>query len=230
MPLSFRDAVAQYQKTYDVALQMETVWDDVEIADLQELRLSLTTEVRSLLAVSELDITKFESLGRHLGFIEFYLDRNKKNSCRADIRDILRSDLPAGLRHLLAVNDENSHIDGRLKERVLPLVALGHNAAAVRCVFPVLSDRIRRIFNVGTDDDGDALINLVFGGGSQLTTLNTADKQAMRNLLSGFYTVFRNKYVHNDIEPSPVEVKAVVELANSLLFQLQGVPLRGDDN
>lgn len=225
MAVSFKDAVSQYQKTYDIALEMEAVWEEFSIDELQRLRGQLEREIDSLLALSGLEWWRFDYLSRHVGFIKHYLDRGMKDACRADIRDIIRNDLPAGLRYLVTSHDDNSHLDSRLKEKILPLIAAGHNAAAVRCVFPVLSDRMKRIFNIANEGDGEALINIIFGNASAITALDSSDKTAMRNLLAGFYAVFRNKYAHNDIDPSLVEVKAIVELANSLLFQLQAVPL-----
>lgn len=103
-------------------------------------------------------------------------------------------DLPIALRNIVAKSADDGHLDQRLRDAVTPLMQGGHYDSAVRKVFVVLTDRLRRAFGVSEQIDGDDLVNLVFGkGGNIPVALDDSKKQAMRNLISGFYGVYRNR-------------------------------------
>ena len=139
-----------------------------------------------------------------------------------DIKDIIFFDLPQLFNQLLSLSEDNEEFDPAIKTAIFPLLDGGHYDSAIRKVFVLLTDRIRRKFNVIEQIDGEELINKIFGGKNTLN-LNIDDntRQSLRNLLSGFYGIFRNKFAHNAIEPKQSEVKAVLEMANAILLEIE---------
>lgn len=217
-------AVQQYQKTYDEVIELFSVFDDADSAELLRMQARLSEECEELLKVARIDWKDCGNLGRHLGFLELYLKKNDKENCKQDIKDILFSDLPAALKSLIAKSADESHIDQRLRDGVMPLVHAGHYDSAIRKSFVILTDRLRRAFGVQEQLDGEDLVNLVFGkGGKMPVALDESKKQAFRNLISGFYGVYRNRYAHNDVEPQLAQVGAIVELANSILAEVEQI-------
>lgn len=100
----------------------------------------------------------------------------------------------------------------------------GHYDSAVRKTFIVLTDRLRRAFGVADQIDGDELINLVFGkGGKIAVALDEAQKQAMRNLISGFYGVYRNDVAHNDVSIDRERARAIIEMANTIISDVETI-------
>lgn len=217
-------SVQQYQKAYDQAIELFSVFDDADPPELLRMQASLEEECEELLKVARISWENCGNLGRHLGFLELYLKKNDKDSCKQDIRDILFSDLPAALKSLIAKSTDEGHIDHRLRDGVMPLVHGGHYDSAIRKSFVILTDRLRRAFGVQDSLDGEDLVNLVFGKGGKIpVALDDSKKQAFRNLISGFYGVYRNRYAHNDVEPQLAQVGAIVELANSILTEIEQI-------
>jgi hypothetical protein len=101
----------------------------------------------------------------------------------------------------------------------------GHYDSAIRKAFIVLSDRLRRAFGVVEEHvDGEALANMVFGKGGKIpVVLDEAKKQCYRNLISGFYGVYRNKFAHYDVVPSLSEVKAILEMVNTIIIEIEKI-------
>lgn len=214
-------AVQQYQKTYDKAIELFRVFDDAEPSELLRKRAALAEETEQLLKTARLGWENCGNLSRHLMFLELYLKENNKKSCKQDIQDILFLDLPTALKSLIAKSTDESHIDQRLRDGVMPLVHGGHYDSAIRKSFVILTDRLRRAFGVQNELDGEDLVNLVFGKGGKIPiALDEAKKLAFRNLISGFYGVYRNRYAHNDVEPQLAQVDAIVELANIILAEV----------
>lgn len=221
---SFFLSVEQYQAAYDKALEMYNVFEDANVEELQGHRKELESQVEKFLNVSGLDRNDCGNLDRHLHFLQYYLDLNEKTGCESDIRDIVFSDLPSALKKLIKDNPPESHFDQKLKDTVLPLVQGGHYDSAIRKAFVVLTDRLRRAFGVDDKLDGEALVNAVFGQGGKIrVVLDETEKQCYRNLISGFYGVYRNKYAHNDVEPSLSEAKAILEMVNNVLVEIESI-------
>ena len=106
----------------------------------------------------------------------------------------------------------------------MPLLDGGHFDSAIRKTFVLLTDRLRSAFGVEQEIDGEDLINLVFGKGGKIPmALDEGKKQALRNLISGFYGVYRNRYAHNDRDASPSDAQAIVEMANQMLCEIEEV-------
>lgn len=62
----------------------------------------------------------------------------------------------------------------------------------------------------------------MFGKGGRIPiAIDEGRKHAFRNLIAGFYGVYRNRYAHNDVEPTAAQVGSIVELANSILVEVE---------
>lgn len=221
---SLATSVQQYQKTYDKAIELFNVFEDSDAPELLRMQESLAEEVQRFLNVSGLSWEQSGNLGRHLTFLRRYLKAGDKASCAQDIKDIVFFDLPTALRNLVSMSADDEHLDQRLKDGVLPLIQGGHYDSAVRKVFVVLTDRLRRAFGVAEDMDGEDLVNLVFGKGGKIpVALEESKKQAMRNLISGFYGVYRNRFAHNDVEPDLGQTRAILEMANTIILDIEEI-------
>ena len=196
-------AVQQYQRTYDKAIEIFGLFEDAEPAELIRIQATLAEESDVLLQGSHLEWENCGNLRRHLSFLEHYLSQGDKKSCRGDLEDILFSDLPAALKSLIARSADESRIDQHLKDKVVPLIHGGHYDSAIRKCFVILTDRLRRAFGIEEQLDGEELVNKVFGKGGRIpSVIDDGRKPAFRNLIAGFYGVYRNRFAHNDIEPT----------------------------
>lgn len=225
-PVSLTNSVRQYQKTYDLALELYSVFDDCDAAELVQEATELGNEADKLREVAGIGWEQCADLGRHLSFLVRNLKRNEKASCAQDVKDIVFSDLPATLRNILATSPDAKHFDQPLRDAVFPLIDGGHLDSAVRKVFVVLTDRLRRAFGVTEEIDGEDLVNTVFGKGGKLpVALDDGKKQAMRNLICGFYGVYRNRFAHNDFVPTIAQAKAILEMANTIILEIEAVAI-----
>ena len=221
---TFFSVVEQYQSAYEKALELMNVFEDATIEELKALKASLEDEVEKFLNVSGLDLEDCGSLGRHLHFMSYYFDRDKRKGAESDVRDIVFHDLPSGLRTLISNKNMVSHFDQKLKDGVFPLIQGNHYDSAIRKAFVILTDRLRRAFGIEEELDGDTLINRVFGqGGIIPIALDESKKQSYRNFISGFYGVYRNKFAHNDVEPTLAEVKSILEMINNIILEIEEI-------
>jgi hypothetical protein len=221
---SLLTSLQQYQKMHDKAVQLFGLFDDAESSELLRVQQELGELATKLVDDAELEWGQCGSLGRHLNFLSYYLKRNDKEGCSADIRDILFYDLPATLRSLIAGATEEQFLDEKLRDAVYPLLDGSHYDSAIRKTFVVLTDRLRRAFGIKDEVDGEDLINSVFGKGGKIpVALDDSKKQALRNLISGFYGVYRNRYAHNDSEAEFADARAIIEMANQILCEIEVV-------
>jgi hypothetical protein len=219
-------SVQQYLRTYDKAIELYNIFDDAEPPELLRIQQTLGEEAEKFLNISGLAWEKCAHLERHLRFLAYYLKRNDKEACAHDIRDILLLDLPTALKNVVSSSSEDSHHDQRLKDAVFPLIQGKHYDSAIRKTFILVTDRLRIVFGVQDQIDGDELVNLVFGNGKKvLVALDDSKKQAYRNLISGFYGVFRNRYAHNDVEPTLAEMHTIIEMANSIITDIERISI-----
>jgi uncharacterized protein (TIGR02391 family) len=221
---SLLTALQQYQRTHDKAVQLFGLFEEADASELLRVQQELGEHATQLLEIAGLNWDQCGSLGRHLTFLSYYLKRNDKDSCAADIKDILFYDLPAVLRSLILGTTEDQYLDEKLRDAVHPLLEGGHYDSAIRKTFVVLTDRLRRAFGIIDEVDGEDLVNLVFGKGGKIpVALNDSKKQALRNLVSGFYGVYRNRYAHNNREADFADARAIIEMANQLLSEIEEV-------
>ncbi|WP_418115190.1 TIGR02391 family protein [Xanthomonas oryzae] len=222
--MSLANGVQQYVKAYDKAVEMFNVYRDAEAPELLALQKSLSDECLKLLEVTGLHWNQCGNLCRHLNFLKYYLDQNDKDACQGDIRDIVFWDLPTALRNLAEVINDYQHYDQKLKDGVVPLINGAHYDSAMRKIFVILTDRLRHAFGVAEEIDGDELVNVVFGRGGKIpVALDEPKKQAMRNLISGFYGVYRNRIAHNDVEPGLAQTRAIMEMANTIILDIEAI-------
>ena len=221
---SLLTSLQQYQKTHDKAVQLFGLFDDAEPSELLKVQQELGELATQLVENAGLDWAQCGSLGRHLNFLSYYLKRNDKEGCSADIKDVLFYDLPATLRSLIAGATEEQYLDEKLRDAVYPLLDGGHHDSAIRKTFIVLTERLRRAFGIKDEVDGEDLINSVFGKGGKIpVALSDPKKQSLRNLISGFYGVYRNRYAHNDSEVEFEDARVIIEMANQILFEIEAV-------
>lgn len=214
-----------FKRYYDLDSQAKRIFflfEDAPPSELLPLAEMLGSETTKFLKEAKIDWNCCGNLGRHLTFLVKNLTKGQKESCFQDIKDIIFFDLPQLFNHLISMSGDNEELDQAIKTSIIPLLDCGHYDSAIRKVFILLTDRIRRKFNITDIIDGEELINKVFEGKNS-TKLNIDDnkKHSMRNLLSGFYGIFRNKFAHNVVEPQQSEVKAVLEMANAILFEIE---------
>jgi len=227
LPRNILESLHQYQRVHDKAIELFNLFEDSEPDELLRHEEQLSDEADKLINISGLEWDECGNLGRHLHFLSYYLSRGNKSSCFADIRDILFSDLPEAFRNLIGKSIPESHLDQKLKDGVLPLVKGGHYDSAIRKAFIILTESLRRSFGVEEEIDGEDLVNLVFGKGGKIPVdLDDSKKQAYRNLIAGFYGVYRNKFAHNDAEASLSEVKAIIEMANNIIIEIESISIQ----
>ncbi len=220
----FYEAIKQYQSAYEKALELFNIYEEADVEELKELYSFLYKEIEKFLNISGLEQNDCGNLGRHLYFMEYYFNRKNKEGAKSDIHDIVFFDLPDALRALISKRNTESYFDQRLKDAVFPLVQGKHYDSAIRKAFVILTERLRRAFGVTNELDGENLVNHVFGKGGDLTVaLDDGKKQSYRNLISGFYGVYRNKFAHNNIEPTLSEVKTILEMTNNIIFELEDI-------
>ena len=167
------------------------------------------------------------NLGRHLGFMVFYLEKDEAQNCRGDIADICDKDLvelEAAFREWVRAAVK---YDDELARGVSDLLVRREYDSAMRKAFVILRGRLAARFGVGSGVDGDALVNQVFGGKPHAALrLDDGERQAWRNLLAGLFGVFRNRVAHEDVQPSWQEADAVISMVNHVLTSLDQIAPR----
>ncbi|MNE65247.1 hypothetical protein D3C80_1607140 [compost metagenome] len=156
-------------------------------------------------------------------FMRRNLERGEKTYSKSDAIDIVFSDLPAFGDFLLLQAATPDHLDARLAQATSRLFEIEDYASVIRATFPVLSSRLRRIFGIPDGTDGENLVNDIFtrGLGSNPVALPQDEKTAYRNLVAGFYASYRNKLNHEDYQPTFSQARGVVEMANTLIKDLE---------
>ncbi len=158
---------------------------------------------------------------RHLGFLIHYLESGDKKSSLSDIVDLNETDLPKIREHYRTWLEKSAAVDSELQEKVVGLLTKREFDSAIRKAFIVLTSRLRTQFSLPEDRDGPELVNLVFGSKSTVALpLDASQKQSYRDLFSGLYGTYRNKYAHNDCNPDWIEVLGLISFINLALREL----------
>lgn len=159
------------------------------------------------------------NLRRHAGWMVHWLERKESGSCRQDIIDIVESDLPYAKAQVEKWSRELVYVDVELREQVLPLLRTKQFDSAIRKAFVILKSRLCAKFGLDEAEDGPRLINQIFGSGSpHMTELDAAQKQAYRDFFAGLFGLLRNKFAHNDAEPTLSELDTVLSSINLCLY------------
>ena len=170
------------------------------------------------------EIANVSSFGRHVAWMKKRLKEGRKSLCQQDIVDICDYDLPEIEQSFRNWLKKPSHMDEELASKISNLLSHHQYDSVIRKSFVILKNRLLTTFNFDNSDiDGQDLVNQLFGKASDYTShLDPSDRQAIRDLLSGLYGVYRNKYAHNDDEADWHEVDAVVSMVNTVLLTLPG--------
>lgn len=161
---------------------------------------------------------------RHIGFMEYWLERGDRDSCSNDIEDLCERDITDLENAFQAWCKNPDHYDSELVQAISDLLAHRQLDSAIRKAFIVLKERLCKRFRVPRELDGLDLVNKIFGKHSDvIKRLNEAERQSMRDLLAGLYGVFRNRFAHRDEEPSWAEADAVISMINHVLQEVSRI-------
>jgi hypothetical protein len=200
------------------------LFPDAEPAELLREAGALGAEATQLIELAGLDWSQCGALGRHLTFLVRFLKKNDKASCASDVRDIVSFDLPTTLSAIISASSSAELLDQKLKAAVVPLIDGGHFDSAIRKAFVVLTERLREAFGAPKEMDGEDLVNAAFGKSTKVPLrLEESQRQAFRNLFSGFYGVYRNRYAHNDTTAQLSDAQTIAHMVNQLLVEIEGI-------
>ena len=117
-----------------------------------------------------------------------------------------------------------SPVDSQLGDRLESFIRSGELNAAVREAWVIFKTRVVKLFDIPDSLDGHRLADQVFGaGGATDGMLPDGEREGYLNLFKGLYTLSRNPVAHNDIDPSPRDIDAVLSLINSALGRMNQV-------
>jgi hypothetical protein len=130
-----------------------------------------------------------------------------------------------------------TNLDPELKRRCLPSLAAGGNDpvlwdTAARTAVVILEERIRSVAGISDDTrTGRDLVNDVFGEKGVLAgRLGSGSKRVgYRDLYAGIVGVFRNRYAHRLVDPTPEDGGALIVFVNLLLKMTDNLAQAGDD-
>lgn len=212
----------ELQRVHDYALGLREKWQaGASVADLARDRDSLAALCDHTLPRLPEELARATNLRRHLGWMERNLSLDKPSSSESDINDICDQDLPILMTDFKRWCVEAGHYDVELRARVEELLATRQYDSAIRRAFIVLKARLVTVFGVEQSSDGAELVNQLFGKTSEATAfLSNGERQAMRDLLSGLYGLFRNPYTHHEVDAPFHDIDAVLAMINAMLKRL----------
>jgi hypothetical protein len=165
-----------------------------------------------------------------LSLREQEIGRNKATG--SDLGDPDLSAIP----HLIPLT-EVKHLDPELWERCRFSLSSGGDDPkawdkAVRTATVVLEERLRKLGKteaINPDATGEGIVNMVFGKNSVLSgKLDDRQREAYRNLYAGMMSVFRNRYAHRIVDPSPEVGGAIIAFIDLLLKTLDDIDWPGE--
>lgn len=138
----------------------------------------------------------------------------------------------SAIPHLIPLT-EVKHLDPELWNRCrISLSAGGDDPKAwdkaVRTATVVLEERLRKLGKtdlINSDATGESIVNIIFAGKNPVLSGKLDDKQlkAYRDLYAGMMAVFRNRYAHRIIDPSPEVGGAIITFIDLLLKTLDDI-------
>ena len=184
---------------------------------------TLPMEVRE-----EIDKT---NLGRHLNWIDYWLNERSPASCIGDPVDILSNDLPKVLKLFEQWYERQSPTYSALSVRVNPQIESGQLNSALREAWPFFKTRMIEVFELADDLDGEKLATKLFGSeGATAEMLTNVEREGFMNLFKGLYALNRNPVSHNDVKTNPEYATAVLALINSTLLRIEAALDRSGPN
>lgn len=164
---------------------------------------------------------------RHLGWLVRELGKGDASSCRSDIDDLVKSDIPGTIEKIEKWAKDMAYMDEELRDAVVPLIRTRQFDSAIRKAFLILTERLRSTYSLPPGTDGEGLVNVVFGQNSPYhSSMEPGKKLAHRNFMSGLYGVIRNKFSHGDHEATIAELEAALSSVNlclQIIEELNGV-------
>ncbi len=159
---------------------------------------------------------------RHMAFAESYLNKGQPLNCIQDAIDMSTRDLSIFLGFFEEWYDNSSPRDEVLSSRVEPLLEIGQFNSANREAWVIFKKRMREMFNAPSDLDGAELAAYLFGNqGITTQVIDSKEREGYLNLFKGLYALNRNPVVHNDLDPNPEAIEAVISLANFAIVNLE---------
>jgi Protein of unknown function (Hypoth_ymh) len=117
-----------------------------------------------------------------------------------------------------ALDSTTLYFDAELRTAVSPLIRTRQFTSAIRTAFVLLTERMRKKFDLPIGTDGAVMVNAVFGSAStHFSKLTNAERQARRDYLAGLYGVLRNKYAHSEPAIDQAELEAALSGVNMAL-------------
>lgn len=128
------------------------------------------------------------------------------------------------VRHLTPLADETT-LDPELKARCLPMLGAGSADpalwdSAARVALVVLEERLRKASGIADPNtSGRDLVNGAFGKRGAMANRfgSDAEREGYRDLYAGVVGVFRNRYAHRLVDPTPEDAGALIVFVNLLL-------------
>ena len=222
LPLYEHRVKEQFRRVEGLAEQLRDRFQaGVSSAELIREREMLAVAFAQLDALLPEAVTRAE-LPRHLYWIEYWLNRDEPDNCRADAASICHYDLPTIERSFEAWAEGRDRYDPELVEKLRPLLEERNLDSAIRKAFVILKERMVDVFGLSPDLDGSELVNTVFGKkGSISGEIPEAEREALRNLLDGLYGTFRNPASHRDIRPTWWQAEATLSTVNWALKHIE---------
>jgi hypothetical protein len=156
--------------------------------------------------------------GRKLHFMKYYLRQGQPELCQGDLERLCAEELPSVIEQVKGQSSTSLYLDAELRALVSPLIRTRQYNSAIRAAFVLLTERMRKKFNLAAGTDGAAMVNTVFGSAStHFASLTNPERQARRDYLSGLYGVLRNKYAHSEPAFDQAELEAVLSGVNMAL-------------
>ncbi len=156
--------------------------------------------------------------GRHVHFLFYYLEKDRQERCKGDIRDIVKFDLPEIATRVRTWANGLQYVDADLRREISTLIKTNQFDSAIRKAFVVFKTRLCNKFGLDHALDGDPLINQVFGEQSPyLSDMPVKQKKAYRSYFSGLFGLMRNRYAHEHIEATLSELDMVISSINYCL-------------
>lgn len=133
--------------------------------------------------------------------------------------------------YLKGLNDID-HLDDELKQRCLHSISNDPENPkawdkAIRTATVVLEERLRKIGEtekIDPDATADTIVNIAFKERSKIAKkIGTKKAKAYRDLYAGLMLVFRNKYNHRLIDPTPADGAAIIQFISLVLKMLNDI-------
>lgn len=172
----------------------------------------------------------FNSLARHLYWLQRYHREQKPDRYTPDIADIRERDLPGVIAAVESWGRQ--FLDPDLVKAISASWEAQHFGSAVRDAFIYLEDVLRGVGNVdpSTGLTGDRLVTQVLGPSSSsritlptdgfMGRLTRGELEGVYNYVKGAFLLFRNATAHRPIPYTAAEAEDIVHVVNLCLRML----------